>query len=516
MSDSEPSEARQRPEPAPLLEETGLTSDLDRNRLSGALPDGHDQAAPDDEETAASAPSADDEIEGLDEKGAPWGDYPIDSILIRQEPRTVLDVVRRINRGTYILNPDFQRDFLWDVPTQSKLIESILMRIPLPVLYLAENDDGKVVVVDGLQRLTTFQRFLDNQLKLRLPDRTDLDGKRFSDLPEKLQNRVEDCSLTLYSIDSKVPDRARLDIFDRVNSGVPLTRQQMRNCLYMGPAGVVTLGIRTSDDTDFHRPVHTGFGLTQVLPIVVAALSADHDALLLIENPEVHLHPSAQARMGHFLAEVAAAGVEPALRRAPQHVPVPFLSWLTKGGPFWDDSRRHGSGEWLECRGEVVPDSSVGEAVYRAITGFSCALVSLKPPDWDYAPVRVSHRLGDEEPPAEHADLPNWRDLDALEEGLRTAPPSVRAWKDLQREIRRYPNLRFAPDCMDPLVGLPFSHGAAREILKRLDVLNRFAGLRDATDEKKELLRNRFVGQKAWFSDSSDQREGEVPREDDL
>ncbi len=145
-------------------------------------------------------------------------------------------MVRRIDRGTYILNPDFQRDFLWDVPTQSKLIESILMRIPLPVLYLAENDDGKVVVVDGLQRLTTFQHFLADKLKLRLPDRPDLDGKRFADLPEKLQNRVEDCSLTLYSIDSKVPERARLDIFDRVNSGVPLTRQQMRNCLYMGPA----------------------------------------------------------------------------------------------------------------------------------------------------------------------------------------------------------------------------------------------------------------------------------------
>ncbi len=75
-------------------------------------------------------------------------------------------------------------------------------------------------------------------------------------------------------------------------------------------AGVVTLGIRTSDETAFHRPVHTGFGLTQVLPIVVAALSACPDDLLLIENPEVHLHPAGQARMGTFLAEIAAAGVQ--------------------------------------------------------------------------------------------------------------------------------------------------------------------------------------------------------------
>ena len=235
MSDREPSGSQQHPVPAAPTEETGTTSNLDRNHVSEDPSDARTQAAPDDKEAAARDASA-EEIEGIDEQGAPWGDYPIDSILIRQEPRTVLDVVRRINRATYILNPDFQRAFLWDVPTQSKLIESILMRIPLPVLYLAENADGKVVVVDGLQRLSTFQRFLDDELKLRLPDRPDLDGKRFSDLPEKLQNRVEDCSLTLYSIDSKVPERARLDIFDRVNSGVPLTRQQMRNCLYMGPA----------------------------------------------------------------------------------------------------------------------------------------------------------------------------------------------------------------------------------------------------------------------------------------
>ena len=64
----------------------------------------------------------------------------------------------------------------------------------------------------------------------------------------------------------------------------------------------VMLGLRTADDTDFHRPVHVGFGLTQVFPIVVAALSARAGDLLLIENPEVHLHPAGQAAMGHFLS----------------------------------------------------------------------------------------------------------------------------------------------------------------------------------------------------------------------
>ncbi len=82
----------------------------------------------------------------------------------------------------------------------------------------------------------------------------------------------------------------------------------------------VTLGLRTSDDTDFHRPIHVGFGLTQVLPIVVAALSASKEDLLLIENPEVHLHPAGQALMGQFLADVARAGVQVIVETHSDHI----------------------------------------------------------------------------------------------------------------------------------------------------------------------------------------------------
>ncbi len=82
----------------------------------------------------------------------------------------------------------------------------------------------------------------------------------------------------------------------------------------------VTLGLRTSDETDFHRPVHVGFGLTQVLPIVVAGLSASKGDILLIENPEVHLHPAGQALMGQFLAEVARAGVQVIIETHSDHI----------------------------------------------------------------------------------------------------------------------------------------------------------------------------------------------------
>jgi hypothetical protein len=178
-----------------------------------------------------------EEIEGLDgDEDASWGDYPIDTLLIRNENRTVHDVLRRIEKGSFVMDPEFQRDFIWQDDKQSKLIESVLMRLPLPVFYLAEDDQGRMVVVDGLQRLSTFQRFVNNELRLKLPDQTELHQKRFQELSPKLQNRLEDCNLILYIIDAKVPERARLDIFERVNSGVPLTRQQMRNSLYTGPA----------------------------------------------------------------------------------------------------------------------------------------------------------------------------------------------------------------------------------------------------------------------------------------
>ena len=85
-------------------------------------------------------------------------------------------------------------------------------------------------------------------------------------------------------------------------------------------ATVVTLGLRMSETEEFHRPVHTGFGLTQSLPLVVAALSARKGEILLIENPEVHLHPAGQAMMGQFMADTARAGVQVIVETHSDHV----------------------------------------------------------------------------------------------------------------------------------------------------------------------------------------------------
>ena len=190
-------------------------------------------------ETQDKNENSEEQIEGLGETASEsWGDYPLDTVFVRKEPRTVGDIVSRIDKGRYKLDPDFQRDFVWNSTKQSRLIESSLMRIPLPVLYVAEDTDGKIIVVDGLQRLTTFQRYLNNKFSLKGVGSSDpesvISGKKFDELPIHLQERIEDTQLTLYILDPKAPERARLDIFERVNSGEPLTRQQMRNCLYSG------------------------------------------------------------------------------------------------------------------------------------------------------------------------------------------------------------------------------------------------------------------------------------------
>ena len=203
-----------------------------------------------------------EEIEGIgdpedpkDPEDKPLDDPPLDTTLIRTESRTIFEVLRRIGQDNYIMDPDFQRDFIWDERKQSKLIESVLMRIPLPVFYIAENEDGRVVVVDGLQRLSTFRHFVEGGLRLRLPSQSELNGKRFADLSSKLQNRIEDFGLSLYIIDAKAPEQTRLDIFERVNSGVALSRQQMRNCLYVGAA---TRFLRDEAATDIFQKATGG------------------------------------------------------------------------------------------------------------------------------------------------------------------------------------------------------------------------------------------------------------------
>jgi len=108
---------------------------------------------------------------------------PYDPELIRVRPLVLsaFQVHRDINKGKIDLNPDFQRNFVWDDTRKSRLIESMLLKIPLPAFYFAEDNLGNFQVVDGLQRLTVINQFLNNEFKLKnLEYLEDLDGKYYS------------------------------------------------------------------------------------------------------------------------------------------------------------------------------------------------------------------------------------------------------------------------------------------------------------------------------------------------
>lgn len=175
---------------------------------------------------------------------------PYDPNLIRVDPKqfTIENTVNKIQKQEIDLNPDFQRKFVWtDITRKSRLIESILLRIPLPVFYLSQDEDGIYHVLDGLQRLTVLNSYLSNEFRLKnleyLDDECggllfgDVDGELYKKnperyLPTKYVRRIKDTMLNFNVVDSGTPEQAKYDIFRRINTGgKPLNRQEMRNAM---------------------------------------------------------------------------------------------------------------------------------------------------------------------------------------------------------------------------------------------------------------------------------------------
>lgn len=186
-----------------------------------------------------------------------------------------------------------------------------------------------------------------------------------------------------------------------------------------------------------------------------------------------------------------------------------LMSWLTQHGPFWDGIRRHEADDWLECRGDVVTDSAIGEAAYRTMHGVECALISATPSDWDYSPVEVIWRRETEGLDDRNASLDNWRNGASLNDWLQAASPPIRSWADLDEQSRiRFARLTFADRCFQPLSGVPFAISAADRMVFLLSALDNFAGKFDAsgarTPEGNRIYREYFTGEKSPFSDSSD------------
>ena len=196
----------------------------------------------DDREEGTSAGEGVEKEQLEDESDAATIDQPFDPTKIRISTKqpTVDLVFERIRRGEIDLQPDFQRgDDIWSKRTQSRLIESLLLRIPLPVFYMAADRDDNWQVVDGLQRLSALRAFaLDKTLRLRgLEYLSQFHAHSFDALPRPMQRRITETQLSCHVIEPGTPPEVTYNVFKRINTeGKPLVGQEIRHALNPGPA----------------------------------------------------------------------------------------------------------------------------------------------------------------------------------------------------------------------------------------------------------------------------------------
>lgn len=162
----------------------------------------------------------------------PWDPSLIRVTTSQFSLRNILDM---IDESSLELAPDFQRGKVWKPEQKSRLVESLLLQIPLPAFYFAADSEGAFRVVDGLQRLSTLHAFVrggEEDFPLKGMEYLDQNGSRFADLPVQWQRRINNTQLVVNVIDPTTPNDVMYDIFKRINTGgTPLNAQEIRHCM---------------------------------------------------------------------------------------------------------------------------------------------------------------------------------------------------------------------------------------------------------------------------------------------
>ncbi len=168
------------------------------------------------------------------------GENPIfERVSVTKKDFSVYELSRRYEKKKLIVEVGFQRREVWKMKQKNELVESVLMGLPLPVIYLKQQEDASYVVVDGKQRLSALFSYMRGDFALTgLKILTELNGKKFDQLEDNLsiyQSQLEDYQLSAHVILPPTPDEILFDIFDRVNrGGTQLNKMEIRNAIYNG------------------------------------------------------------------------------------------------------------------------------------------------------------------------------------------------------------------------------------------------------------------------------------------
>lgn len=172
--------------------------------------------------------------------------------IITEQARYPLNtIVNMVNSDDYILNPEFQRRHRWDATRKSKLIESFIMNVPIPPIFLYEREYSVYEVMDGLQRLTAISQFYEDRFALQdLAEWKELNGLKYSQLPEQIKKGIDRryiSSIILLQETAKSEteaNRLKQLVFERINSGgEKLKAQEIRNALFPGGLNNLTISL---------------------------------------------------------------------------------------------------------------------------------------------------------------------------------------------------------------------------------------------------------------------------------